>query len=264
MEKDDTINNIHRYLLNDMSDDEKHKFEATFDADDVVKKNVEMEKRFLDLLDLASDVELKNTISSVHEGLKKNGFFEEANKGDAKIVDIRKRKTASRMLYAIAATVALVIAAWFLIDTVPFDPAIVYANNYSQEKILIDNFIENGFTPGEDVEFQMGLDQYSKGEYQSAKKLLSEFASKTPGHAAARFYLALCEMELNNFDEAVKLLEPLSDKVSDVQNSAKWYLSLAYLKTGQTNESKQLLDSLTKSKNKEYREKANSILTEWE
>ena len=263
MGKDDTINTIHRYLLNDLSDEEKNEFEARINANEAIKKKVAMEKRFLNLLDLASDVELKNTISSVHGGLKEKGFFAKAIVDKTKIVDISKRKKASRMLYAIAAALALVIAAWLVFDNEPFDATGIYASNYSPEKTLIETFRENGFGSAS-TEFEMGLDQYSEAEFMKAKNLLLTHLSENPDDSGAQFYIALCEMELNGFDQAVNLLVPLTEKESIVKEAAKWYLGLAYLNVGKQEEAKAVFKSLTESKDSEYKQKAIGILQEWQ
>ena len=46
--------------------------------------------------------------------------------------------------------------------------------------------------------------------------------------------MGISQMELGNYDQAVKMLEDVVSRQGEYLKEARWYLGLAYIKTGNT------------------------------
>ena len=136
MINDNTYELIHRYLAGRMTEDEKVSFEADMAANEILKKETAMGKRFLYGLELATDAELKNTIKGVHSNLKSRDFFERTETQEAKVVSINRRKNMFRVL-AIAASLTLIAVAWWTMrqPSTNIDGGAIFADIYQPEKI---------------------------------------------------------------------------------------------------------------------------------
>lgn len=81
------------------------------------------------------------------------------------------------------------------------------------------------------------------------------------------YYSAQCAMEMNKTSEAISKLQQALKESPDNFSKAKahWYLALAYLKNGDIEKAKQILNALSaKSKAKEYQAQSIELLKELE
>ena len=265
MENSKRYETIHRYLLDDMDVIEKAAFEKKIATDEITKKSLEMEKRFLKTIDMAADVDLKNTISTVHKDLKEKGFFENQHKRGATIIHMNDRRY-NRTLMAIAALIAILIASWFIFNNSnksSIDTDRIFANYYKPENQLANNYLIPGYTslaetPEEKI--HIAIDQYIIGEYKLAQEKLSALHREMPENDVVVFYLALTNMGLNDYANAISLLQALSLKDSDLKLAANWYLGLAYLKNKKVENASEIFQKLANSNSEEYRSKATLIL----
>ena len=170
MENNIKYETIHRFLLDELDANERAAFETELASNEDVKKQVELEKKFLKMISDVSDADLRNTISSVHMDLKSKKFFDTQQKGEAKIVQLKDRNSL-KYLYAIAAVIAVLIASWYVFikgDDANIDTNELYANYYSPENKLADYYITQGFqgsTNSAEEKLRIALDQYNHMEY---------------------------------------------------------------------------------------------------
>jgi hypothetical protein len=89
-----------------------------------------------------------------------------------------------------------------------------------------------------------------------------------PTRADSLFFDALKQLETGNSRSAAKQLESLQNKQSELHaatdNAVKWYLSLAYLKSGKKSKAKELLKDLSKDATGEFFKEAKDLFNEIE
>lgn len=103
---------------------------------------------------------------------------------------------------------------------------------------------------------------YEKGEYEKAITGLSQLYEQT-GKGHFLLYQASALLEIGKTEKAIPLLKKqlaLDDAFSE---KSRWYLALAYLKTGETEKAKRLFKEIS-SENSYKTEEAKSILSELE
>ena len=270
MANDNIIESIHRFLLDDMEGDERTTFEKEMVSNEAIKKQITMEQRFLKGIEYVADAELKSNISNVHHSLKQKGFFKEVQTGGAKIINMKRRNT-SRLLFAVAAALVALIAAWFVFNNgggTDVDTEGIYANYYQMEKsitnTLIDKTNPSFIDPSDSKNKQLylALDQYQNGDYKAALNYLNGLIKEFPEDKHIVFYMGLSNIGIGNTDEAIKLLAPLTDSGFEYQDAAKWYLSLSFIKNNELREAKKLLTDLVKNNNSSYSEKAKNLLAD--
>ena len=107
---------------------------------------------------------------------------------------------------------------------------------------------------------QLSYILYQEGNFEVSFDILNNYLSENPDDQAARFYYALNAIELNKNELAISELNTLMENtISPFSLHAKWYLTMLYLKTDQTQKAKEYLLQLSKDDNF-YREKATKIL----
>ena len=270
MTNENTFENIHRFLAGEMSEEEKKAFGIKIKKDDSLKNKWKMEKNILHALELAGDTELKNTISAVHNDLKNKKFFEsQTTKKEAIIVDMNKRRRANRMLYALAASVALMLAAWLVFNnnTPVINANAVYANYYKTEKTITTDLLNNigqigavGQPETREEKLALALDQYNNGAFENAKKMFLELNTEFPKDRLIAFYAGLSQMETGNFNAAIDLFKTTNNNNFEHADAAQWYLGLSYLKTNQTKEAINLFGKVATNSSSVYQNNAKEIL----
>ena len=269
MSKEETYPTIHRYLLDEMDKEEKTAFENKIETDVSMKTQVETERKLLAMLDVAADQELKNTIQSVHNKLDGEGFFKiQHTHKEAIVVDMNKRRTASRMLMALAASLAFVFAAWFFFGKT-LDTEKLFATHYKQEQTITNKLLATtgaagaaGQPESRDGRLALALDQYANGAFENANLLFGKLLSDFPDDNIVAFYSALTYMETGQADKAAILLKKLDNNKFEYRDAVKWYLGLCYLKNKKTDAAITTFKELERTGSADYKKQAKDILTE--
>ena len=274
MTEENTYKNIHRYLLGEMEGVEADTFKQELEQNETLRNKFEMEQKLINTLDLSGDAELRDTISTVHNKLKGESFFENTStKKEAKIVAMNSRRN-NKWLYAIAASVALLAAAWWVFNnrtTTEVDTNSLYANYYKTEKNITNDLLINigqdgggGQLTTREENLRYALDQFSHGAFENAEKYFSELNVEFPNDPLIVFYNGLCQMELENYDSAINFLNKAVENNTDYTDAAQWYLGLSYLKNNQINEAIGLFEKIANDNSSVFQKNAKEILKEFD
>jgi len=68
--------------------------------------------------------------------------------------------------------------------------------------------------------------------YQVATAGFSEAILNDPASGSSRFFLGITYIAMNEFNQAIDMLDGVANQQGDYTKDARWYLGLAYLKTG--------------------------------
>jgi tetratricopeptide (TPR) repeat protein len=107
--------------------------------------------------------------------------------------------------------------------------------------------------------YNKGLKLYNRGDYESA---IAEFKQSDPRNMYVRFYLGLCYLQTNQINEAIDHFTYTINEFEYFDNTATWYMALAYLKKKDIKTAKEYLQKLVTEKGSDvhYRNKAENLL----
>ncbi len=170
------------------------------------------------------------------------------NESFQKRLAAKKPKRLDRTIYyplaAAAAVVMIIIGIYFLIFlqspndqlfTQYFEP---YPNTiplYRSDRVVLP--------------LQHAMVEYEIENYSEALSRLKTMISKDPNNVTAHFYAGICELKMNNTDQAIGHFQTVkSTSSSDFIEPANWYLALAFIKNNDLKKAKQILNSIVNNK----------------
>lgn len=108
-----------------------------------------------------------------------------------------------------------------------------------------------------------GMEHYNNKEYDKAIPIFEEYLEKNQDasdYNQIKFYLAVSFLSQNETEKSAKMFEDLAQLAGEeIQEDAKWYLSLAYARVGRKEDAKAQLEELANSE--KYGTKASKILS---
>ena len=215
--------------------------------------------------ELLNQTQILNAIESVHDEKLKQ-FFKNVDKGikdnqEGKLVKMTpsenvKVKRSSFSLLKYAAVLTILLGSFFIVkqytgDTGSSDLFASYYQTYDSS-VIRGRAIDS-------KELSEALFSYGSNDFSKADKL---FSNVTPKSAEAMFFGSICKIELDKLDEAIRDLKTLSSQNSEYKADADWYLALAYLKKGDLNSTKSLLQNMSDNSDHAYSVKALKLLGE--
>ncbi len=145
-------------------------------------------------------------------------------------VKSQKNKTGIIRYTSIAA--AAILAFVFLVRYfIPSGkPDSIFSRYY--EPYYAASLVTRSSVSGGDENLEAALESYKSGNYQLAAVEFSDALLDEPESDLPGFYLGVTFIELENYDRAVRLLEPIAGRPGEFNKDAKWYLGLVWLKSG--------------------------------
>lgn len=183
--------------------------------------------------------EIRNFISStLKEGL---------NSG---IQTVERKRTLFSFTPAIRYTslaAAAVLAAVLLIRSLiaSDDPQKIFSKYYKPFDAA--SSVTRGTATDESKVLTGAIANYKSGEYQAAAAGFTIAMFSGTESISAIFYLGVTELELGNYDRAIKLLNEVANQKNTYAKEAAWYLGLAYIKSGNQIKASECFELLTRS-----------------
>ena len=150
------------------------------------------------------------------------------------ITDKRKKGLTRSLLVRYASlSAAAVLGVFLLVKTL--------IPSYNPEK-LYDSYYEplNAVSPvtrsgniGESASYVSAIERYKLGDYQTAAIGFSNAITEDNSVIAPRFFMGVTQLALGNYDQAINLLSDVTGRSGEYGKEARWYLGLAYLKSGE-------------------------------
>ena len=152
------------------------------------------------------------------------------------------------LLFKVAAVITLIIGAYLIIPTSNTEDALQARLQLAlQEEALAHSQVRKGESD-EEAKQKAFINAYTDEDYQTAVQLGTELLQNpTNDRIENTFYLALSHFYLQDFEVASQLLTPLAQDIQTggrFEQETKWFLSIAYLKIGQDNLARPLLEEL--------------------
>lgn len=224
MDKDILLNN---YFEGNLSEEEKQQFDELLSNDSEFKTEFEFQKKAKVAVVLSERQKLKNQLKEIENS--------------------RKLKNKNKTWLSIAASIVVVLSLGF----------IFFWNSSTTNDDLYADFYEtfpNIEAPTTRGENNLNIKSeafyaYDSKDYKKATELFSEIY-KVEKTDYAIFYIGLSEMELNEHKKAINTFSLFEgDSNNNFYYYVKWYKALCYLKENDIENSKKLLNEVTKNTN---------------
>lgn len=231
-----------RYLDGELTESEKQQLLEKLKNDPSLREKLEL---ISDVDKLLGDKHLENFEESVSE-------IEAVHSGKTKPDSDRKLK----WLAAAAIFLILISAASYFIFYKTTSGEKLFAAYY--ERLPADFATRSPEAGNDDLDLSLRL--YNTGKFQEATGELRKIVQKQPDDYAAGLYLGICYMETDQENNAASEFRKVLNSGDPVfEEHALWYLSLSYIKAGQTSLAIPMLKKLAGSQTF-YKEKASGLL----
>jgi len=234
------IETIHRYLYGDMTSTERDAFEKEIETNKPLQQALALEKALLNTLKDADELQLKESIRSVHRKLQKEDFFspETAIPQNSLTHKTNQRFIMNRKFAIAAAVLFLLGVVWFTFGRKNnADPNALFAKYYQVDHQKVKETIASLTSYGmagvqtEQDSLKEALVLFDQGNYSACIKVLNPLLKSHPDNETAQYYLALSHLNEGRYAKAVELLDPLASSPDfPMRYDAKWNLGLCYLK----------------------------------
>lgn len=222
-----------KYLNNELVGEELTDFEERLQNDSEFNEEFEIYKTLEDSLSSKFENEeeetvLRNTLSDLGSKFIKE---EEIQKKETKVVPLFNYRKLM-----VAASIAVLIGFFLFKNGTPVYGD--YSNHNSLELIVRGDNNESLLTAEE---------AFNAKDYNEALKQLTNLTGILPEDIEIQLYIGICNLELNNFDEAGTIFNKISAGDSSFASTGTWYKALSLLKQENLSGCKEVLKTIPES-----------------
>lgn len=232
---------IDRYLNHEMTGDELTLFQNEIETNPELKIEIEQQKDITNYLEENGNKELKGFLKDIESNINNSSSID--SKKNATVISLRKIVTS------IAAGFAIILAStWAFRQTQIQQPSELFSEYYSPYP---NDLVKIERSSDENSILQKAMINYNQKNYQEAINDIDQYMlTDDTEHLdnELSFFKAISHLSIDNLGEAKESLE-LLNSIDDFEYSDKvnWYLSLLYLKNGQTEKAKTSLHEIVNS-----------------
>jgi TolA-binding protein len=159
---------------------------------------------------------------------------------------IKSLKSIAQVRFALPAAAVIVGVILLLKVLLPSgNPNKLYAEYF--EPVSAISPVTRSADAAETNSYESAIESYKNKNYQAAATGFSDAIQKDTLNMAARFLLGISRMELGNYDQAENILENVVSNQSEFAKESRWYLGLAYIKTGNLEKARECFKVLAQS-----------------
>lgn len=170
---------------------------------------------------------------------------------------INLKKTGRTLVIRFVSLSAAAVIGTFLVirSLQPYDTQKLYRSYY--EPFNAVSPVVRGSNPND--LYISAMNSYKAGDYNNAALAFEQSANINPSFGSPVFYLGLTALETGDYNEAIKDLGSVVRDSGVYSKDAKWYLGLAYLKTGSREKASECFKELSLTSSY-YKERSEKIL----
>ena len=234
---------IDDFLMDRLSPKDRTAFEARLQQDAALLKTVETRRQAMTAIDLLGQKVLKAKLDQIHE----------------KVVTNQPARRVPLMRWAaVAAGVAVLVAAFFLLLPGKTDPAVLYQAYYETPNL-------SGGSRGGDAAIDAlkseAAQSFKSQNYAAAVQQYLAILQQTPNDPYVQLALGLSYMETDDLQNAEKAFAQIIQNEDILYlHQAKWYQALSFLKTGEVEKAKVNLEALAADPLVDFHEEAVELL----
>lgn len=233
---------IERYILDQMSMEERSSFE----------------QRMAESEELVSEVELQRTLIL---GVEATGIKQMISEIEIEpdVRSISKTSVLVRYLIPFAALIAgVILVNQFLIN--PDGRQDDREQNLFAEFYTQDPGLPTMMGAGSSNTFNVGMVDYKQGEYEKARQIWEPIYRTYPQNDTIGYYIAMAYLGESNYSEADQYLKRLDqDTASIFRDKIDWYRALIALKNGDQNLAKTYLEQLGMDERQRFEKQVNQL-----
>jgi tetratricopeptide (TPR) repeat protein len=232
---------VKRYFTQEMSPEERSNWEAKLASDASFAEEVTPLAMMYESIQMAGDQRLNTQLNSLGQQLLNAS-------PKAAIRPLSQRKN---YLFAIAASILLILSLVFVFDSKP-----------DVQEVFAENFSPISGSRGNDSSLTPFMEAYTQAAYAQVidiyeQEMLDTEAARQPH---VNLYLGVSYLAQGQAEEAKQALEQVGNEIPSTYDDAQWYLALAYLKLEQLDEAKKRFENIVNDSRHEWHEDALKIL----
>jgi tetratricopeptide (TPR) repeat protein len=237
---------IDRYILRQMSAEERQAFDAAIQQDKELQQEVKLQQNMVGLLEDLGDHRLKMQLNKVYEAVITNDTLQ------------TEPVTKSWKYWAVAASVVVMLGlAFFFVQKRNTSEASLFAQYYQPERYIATRDLESD--PNSAGAY------FNKGMYAQALKHFQAASQVTLGSSYDRLFEGLCYLQLEQYTQAEERFVQVIRESTLLKTKAQWYLALVYLKTNKVDTCQTILKELANSPSAgPYQQSARKLLADLE
>jgi tetratricopeptide (TPR) repeat protein len=223
---------LEEYLDGLLSKQERILFEEILRNDPELMKEFRLRKNVNKALQEKDIVELRDTLDIILGYVSKS----------------KKIYRNPLFISSAAASIALIITfSWISFFSSPkVTSQELFVGNYLKYP-AVSCFRSNTHIAKKDLLIFFAFEAYESNDYAKSQEYLYKLRKTDNSNYMIEFYLALCELELNNLDQSEKLLTELINAQNHVfLEQSYWYLGLLYLKQDNIEKAKEVFEFIVK------------------
>jgi TolA-binding protein len=236
---------IERYITGEMGHDEKQWFEKELEGNRSLRAEVDLRKQ-TDLVLKSQDVmSLRNKLSAIEKKRKE--------------ADVAPRSTSKPTYIKSAAliTAILVIGSMILLTGRKTGSEDLISNYY---KTYEPPTVQRSAQVAENPDFTIALEFYNTNDFANAALFFSKVVDNNPRDMQSILLSGVSNFEQQKYPEAKRsFVSVIDDNNNLFIETAKWYLALCYIRTGDKEKASGLLRTLA-SASKTYGKDARKML----
>jgi len=229
-----SIRRVQKYLDGEMSSNELEKFKMELKTNPKLKEQMDLQRQIYSIVEKQGQYRFRNKLDKI---------YKEYVQGSVSEQDQRKKYFYKKYFFYAAATILFAgFIAIQLISPGIFSHKNIYSEYYSkfQQDIQVRSVAEESSDA-----LSAGLYHYYNNEYAQSIEELTDYIAKDP-IPLAYFYRGLSEQENGNFRDAINDYSiVMNSEFNYYQEHSNWYLGLCYIKLGEYEKAKDILNNIT-------------------
>ncbi len=216
---------IEKFLLNDLPEHEKQKFEEELKHNKALRESVDQLRTMIRAVELEG---MRDKIGQFHKNTIESGNVSK------KQIKNKPALTIPRAVpYLVAASVLILMGIgvfWF------FSPSLYHERIFS-EFFEPDPGLITPMSARSDYLFYDGMIDYKLKDYETAIRKWEDMKNQFAGTDTLHYFLGVAHLALENDEQAIDYLQrALQITSNEFVHETRYYLGLAYLKQGKINE----------------------------
>jgi len=161
---------------------------------------------------------------------------------------VRRKRLIRRLVisYTMLAAAAITGAVFLIRPLLPYYNSDKIFTKYYEPYSAVSSVTRSISASGNDT-YKLALENYKSGNYPDAAKGFYEEMVQEMGSPSPRFFLGITQIALQDYNQAINLLDEVANQQGELSKDARWYLGLAYIKAGNKTKASECFELLAKS-----------------
>jgi len=270
---DQDIEQIERYLLGELTDEERTALEQRMKTDPEFADEVSFMRDIINVSKQEGRQHLREHLKKAEqkEAAKIEAEINQETEAEKKWNKTNFINRRNWIYWATAAAAAIFVGLYFGIITPSGLGKKIYNEHfepYPNKVIPSTRGIEvpENFAHFSQEEYNLvvrAMKHYQRGNYKEASELFEQHVNRKKENAALIFYKGISQLKSGKEKQAEENLRYiLNNKESEFRQEAQWYMALTYLKVNEIESARETLKKISETTGHPYKNKAEKVIGE--